>query len=301
MVLVGCFSQDAEALQRADSAATSEGGRGRAAMATFTQRSDSAGERRYQAVNRRFLFVGEAATDTSVLVRETLTRNCCWQSEKSSLSTIMLDGWVGRTRFERAPDWTVSFQADEGELREYSGNPFYRANLHGCCDSADLLTFINLRSGKARFFLSLYGDSAGAELVEAWDWRNRVSRFAAFHDSYTESDPPEGKNQKDVVGVLQYGPADGPVHRVVVRHTSGPGNDYRLDRIGFIGTDTVPEARLNVGDDKKPHSVAEGFSGIAIIVSLDGMDSPWVVLRVPITRDRLDLDHAVVPSGFTIR
>lgn len=295
-----CSRRESGATPSEDSAASATASRSKSAVATFTQRADSAERRQYQTVSRRFLLVGEHATDTSVLIQESVTRTCCRLAEKSGWTTITLAGWVGRTDADRAPDWTDSLDADEGEILSYSRNAFYRANLQGCCDSADLLTFIDIRSGKPRFFLSRYGDLVRAELPEALDWLNQASRFVAFHDRYTASDPPESQRDDEVVGVLQYGPAAGPVQRAVVRRANGGSAHYRLDRVGFIEADTITSARLSAGNDKKPHSAAEAFTGVAVMVQLEGMDEPAASLRVPITRDSLDVAHAVMSNGFTI-
>ena len=300
LLLSGCSSGDADSSRRADGSASKDLARRKSAVATFAQRPDSAEERQYVSISRRYLLVGEHATDTSVLVLETAFRMCCRQAEKSATTTIALAGWVGRTDTDRAPDWTDSLEADVGEIVGLGSNSLYRANLQGCCDTGNLLTYINLRSGKRRFYMSHYNGPDRGSLPEADDWLNRASRFVAFHDIYTSTNPPESKDDETVVGVLQYGPPDGPVQRVVVNHTNGQAHDYRLDEVGFAEQDTIAPGDLGVGDNKKPHSVAEAFTGIAIIVQLQGMESPSVSIRVPITRDSLDVAHAVLPTGFTI-
>ena len=300
ILLYACSRRESSATRGDDTAASGSVARTKSAVATFTQRADSAEHRQYLTVGHRFLFVGERATDTSVLVRETITRTCCRQAEKSATATIALAGWVGRTDTDGAPDWTDSLEADEGEIVGFGSDALYRANLEGCCDTGSLLTFINLRSGKLRFYLSQYNGPDRGSLPEAYDWLNGAMRFVAFHDIYTSSDPPESKGDETVVGVLQYGPPDGPIQRVVVSRTNGSASDYRLEEMGFAEHDTIAPGRLGVGNNDKPHSSAEAFTGIAIIIRLKGMDAPWVSIRVPVTRDSLDVSHAVMPNGFTI-
>ena len=301
VVLANCTRHDVESSQTPGATASAGADHGRAATATFVQRPDSDNQRRYHAVSRRFLFIGERARDTSVLVRETVVRDCCWGGEKTAASTIRLDGWVGKTALERSPDWTDSLTADEGELVGSSPRQFYRATLRGCCDTADLLTFVSVYSGKPRFFLTRPDQPIGADLPEAFDRLNQASRFAAFHDMASPSAPPEAERDREIIGVLQYGPADGPVQRVVVRCADSSACDYQLDRIGFSENDTIGGAALEVGDGTKEHTAAEAFTDFAIIVKLRGMDLPSVSLRVPIRRDSLDLVHATLPTGFAVR
>lgn len=161
--------------------------------------------------------------------------------------------------------------------------------------------FVSVNTGQVVFVSSQYGDQAN-ELPSVADSYSRLTRYFAFHDRYTESDPPEAGPDTAVVGVLQYGPTDGPITRVTIRHTKGRAVDYRLGALK-VWLDGVEQERLQVelpNPRKRTTTVAMSDFSIAIHFH-NYSDDPDIVILIPVLADHLRLDRATVPAGFTLR
>ncbi len=272
------------------------------ATSSFATVDDSSGIRHFRAINQRFLVTGTSARDTGVLIHETVTRDCCVEAERRDQSVIDLSGWTNGTG-EGKPTWSTTFAADEGSLWQAVVDPFYVGTLYGCCDQSTLDKFVSVHTGRLSFFNTREagGDPHMRDLPTAYDGFLRTSRYVAFHDMSTVSDPPEAKDASDLVGVLQYGATDEPAQRVIVRWTGDPSIQVRFNRLRFGISQSEEQRTLDVGS--RSGALPEDRFGQFDVVLHIGVWNPVpadVVIRIPVRQDRLVTADAKVPRNFAL-
>jgi hypothetical protein len=267
-------------------------------VSSLTVLPDSAGQPRLRIVNHRYLVRerGSGRSDRAVF-EETTEERCCVEAERTSFSTVTLARWPAPAGGDTAPAWRVTVTADEGAFTD----DFYRATLNGCCDQTAALFFIDPAGGRVAFTHSREEGEGGDALPQIHHWASQSTRYVAFHDRYTEANPPESAADSTVVGVLQYGPASGATERLVLRRPRGDGVRYRLGRLALTtGTWTGRELELpTVPRDARPPAAFGRFSIRVELVSEEA-DSTWAVV-VPVEDDQPRADRAKVPSGLELR
>ena len=268
------------------------------ATSTLQVAPDSAGERRFHAVNRRYLLEGGSYADRgSAVFEETVDERCCWNAERSSRATVTLARWPLPLGLRTQPAWRTTVQADRGEF----AGEFYRAVLEGCCDQTDALFFIDPLHGTVLFTHSREDTTGGDLPARVHHFPSATWRYVTFHDRYTESDPPEAKGEPRVVGVLQYGSADGPTSRALLVRPAGDALRYRLGRLA-LATATWEGRDLELPHEPRTARPPRAIGGFSIRVELvsEAVDSTWTVV-VPVAGDALQLARATVPSDLRLR
>ena len=264
------------------------------ATSTLSTLPDSGGLPRWHILNHRYLVYRGSGGQRAVLV-ETTDRFCCLGGERDDSATITLQRLETPGNQSR---WETKLTADDGAF----WRDFYRAALRGCCDQTDALQFVDVSTGRVVFTHSRESGPEGEELPSVHHWGSSTLRYVAFHDRATPDDPPEARRDSSVVGVLQYGPPDGPAARVVVRRLKGVAHlaDLRLDRLEFgRGTWHGRDLEVPAGAARSAAGAMTGFS-IRVLLAGPGDDSSRVV-EIPVTRDRLRLEQATLPAGLVVR
>jgi hypothetical protein len=219
------------------------------------------------------------------------------QGERISWSTITLARWPIPLRGRTSPAWRISIRADEGA---FIGD-FYRAVLHGCCDQTDVYYLLNPRDGHVVFAHSREEPDSDSSLPAIHHWPSQSWRYIAFHDRYTPADPPETRADTQIVGVLQYGPVEGPIARIALRRLSGRAVDFRLDQL-LLRTTNWTGRDLELPNTPPYARLPAAFGGFAVRVQLFSMElDTTVVVDIPVVRDQLQLNRASVPQGFALR
>jgi hypothetical protein len=114
--------------------------------------------------------------------------------------------------------------------------------------------------------------------------------------------PEEAKLDRDVIGALQYGPAEGPGERVIVRLKTT--NPFSLADLSVAATEKPEEysktLELWSANAKESTTAIGGFKIRAQLIEVGGNDrQPTFV--IPVSSDHLDLDHAQSPPGIEFR
>lgn len=264
------------------------------ADSTLISQPDSAGLKRYRIVKHR-LIVADAQS-SPIFLRETSDQHCCLDGERRRWGTIQLERLADSSA--QQAKWHIVVDADTGAL----WGPFYRAVFVGCCDAANELLFVSIKTGEVTFVSSQHFDQS-SDLLSVTEPSSRLTRYFGFHDRYTEAESPEARTDAAVVGVLEYGLPDGPVARVTVRKTSGSAVDYRLQALKVSLNGIERESASIQLPDSGPAADSPATSACTINIYLTNShtDEPEdVVIHIPVQGDRLRLDLATVPPGFTL-
>lgn len=263
-------------------------------------RPDSAGLHQITTVNRSFHITKER-TPTPILLEEIIETHCCTGGEINTWAEVVLRAWLNPTREPRSPSWSKKVAADGGDIY----GEFYRARVYGCCDSGSYVEYINLRTGESVFYATRYWGDGEDPLFTVSVPNSSLRRFLAFHDRTTFVDPPEAENDSSVVGVLQYGPAEGPARRLVVRITDGNGATYRFRRLRISGDGRFlgnQEFQLwGAAGSRDPTSISDFAIDIDFLGPADavGPGTPGSLrVSVPIREDAWDLEGIMLPGGW---
>lgn len=283
----------------ASSTATSTGSRDTLARAVASvARADSAGTT-LRLVSERWLvarrYVRGDDSARHIVIRETTTQRCCLNAERDMTSAMTIEA-RGAGDTAAAPMWRAQLDGDRGALWD----DFYRVEYAGCCDQTDALVFFNLKRG-GPVFVASRGEGLPRDGLAGVSVPNSpLRRLVAFHDVFTPRPVPEAAGDSAVVGVLQYGPPEGPASRIVVRTTTGAGSAYRLDRVTFAVRDsesTSVDRDLWAANGK---SDAASLTGFDIVLRLAGMEGPGRTLRVPVVADTVRGEKVRGGDGFVL-
>lgn len=260
---------------------------------------DSAGEKFTRLVSQRWIALRDDTERGRYLVRETSVQTCCAQGERESWGTLTVERWRGLSSAE-APLWRTTVAADHGEPEGLPLRPpFYRATLRGCCDSPDVHRFLSLMDGTTRFVLS---DAAGRlAAVHVPNARAPLDRWAAWAYPDEYGDIPETRERRDVVAVVQYGGAGGPLQRALLRDASG--RYFRLDSLYttfFPGDSALPDGSLWPADGAADATSLGGFAIRGFLVPQDTAGTGPLVVSIPVQADTFLVAAAVLPAGLTL-
>jgi hypothetical protein len=260
---------------------------------------DSGGRHYRRIVSQRFFHVrlyGERiGEDEDIVLQETNTRTCCAEGSAEEYGAIELRPYLDSAGQLFGPRWKSRIDADEGRPLDR----YYRGTLYGCCDQTNEILFVSLRTGKIVFTASTPGVGDGLELASIDVPNGYTQRFAAFHDSYTANSPPESKKYADLVGVLQYGPPEGPAKRFLLRCAGHKPTDYQFDSLAFqiSGKDYQPARLWGSNGNTTP----QAYTGFQIHLQMRPADSEKAVsVLIPVDGDSLVLHRAVVPMPCQI-
>ena len=147
--------------------------------------------------------------------------------------------------------------------------------------------------------------TATDSLVEVAVPNTDIKRFFAFYYRYSAVDPPETKQIPDLFGVVQYGPAEGPAQRVLLRVT-GDSSTYDYESTQALVHDTVSKWRRAELWSSDGNRTAPSLSRFGVLVTLrardrEGNDLPNAEIRIPVSDDKLDLAHASLPKSFRLQ
>jgi hypothetical protein len=268
-----------------------------ASVTTF----DSAGRSWRRYVNQRFMpeytlvFTGRWPPQ-NLLLHETATYTCCGEDQEHR-NTFTVTAFRDSIAKLFGPIWQATVVADKADTWSES---FYRAVLYGCCAQSDKVMFVSLRSGRTIFVSS--GEPWDLPTIDVPNGGGLSKRFAAFHDLFTPDDPPEARATPDLVGVLQYGPLDGPTTRVLVHcsDTTAEGKRelYQLDSLAFRveGKDSR-QAYLWASNRDTSAAALTGFQIHLTIVPFNSLSHARPSILVPVVHDSVDTAHAILPSS----
>jgi hypothetical protein len=271
-----------------------------------TVSSDTAGRVRFDSAGRSWLRLTSVRWDRArdeywrdsrhFLVREEKQVLCCAEAERETFGVLQVTVWPD-TVPDVAPLWGARFEADDADL----WNGFYRTVLRGCCDAADLYEYHPLRAGGRPYQVSVSGMPLDSALPRLAAPNSALARYVAFHDGYAPRDPPESRSFSNLIGVLQYGGPEGPRDRVLVLATDSTLSTVRLRSTAFVVNDTARSGHAadlwSAGGATTPESLT-GFRVRVTFFTFD--DGAPLSLDIPVDRDRLVLNRAVVPRGVRL-
>ena len=243
---------------------------------------DAAGCQSVQTVNRQYrvVTVDRPEGPQRVVLEESYDVRRCLSSESVS-SEAAITAW--------RPDSGVSAPLFRITGRGTAGEPFgnlYRMTSHGCCGSQDASTYYSLITGE-----TLFTSSAPLRSLEIPS--TRTVRYAAFHDSFSASDPVEAATDSTVIGVIEWGDDVHAARRVVVR--SDHPEPFATSAIRFVKNGKpVADSVLSLRQGKPV-----GALGLEVELVAPG-SSRRLVLRVPIVDLELVVGRATVPSGVRL-
>jgi hypothetical protein len=263
---------------------------------------DSVGRQWVRTVSHRYLFARHYPWQDSlqrILIHEATDAVCCFESERETVAELTLAAWPQHSGPTNEL-WRARLFADGAEL----WNDFYRTVRYGCCDSSDALEFYHVRYGGPVFVATALRRPGGMELPTISVPNGGLRRHVAFVDRFAPVDLGRFNAAGDeVVGVLQYGPPEGPAQRH--RVTSGRGADWRLTDIRFVLDDAAeatgdPAATHDLwsADGRSDAAALTGFSVHLVLydVAGDRVDS----MVIPVRRDRLIVAEARLPAGLVL-
>ncbi len=265
-------------------------------------RRDSAGVSRTVLTSERYLITRWYARDTMapkrMVIHETSTLHCCLDGERDTEGRIALEAWTDSINTSRTPKWRQSLVVDDGEL----WTQYYRATLYGCCASANALTFVYLLTGTAPFVQTQMDGVRGRDLRALTVPNSALTRRVAYLDMSTPMMPPEANRDTTVIGVLQYGPPQGPVTRVVVSEPHPSHAEYRLTDVGFAKAGrraAIGDLDLWSANGKEQISSLTGFF-VRVRLARIGDDTRELMITIPVLHDTLDLAHATKPATLQL-
>ncbi len=201
---------------------------------------DAAGCESIQTVNRQFrpvtITTAEGA-ELRVLEEQYDIRRC--RDTDGVSSEAIVTAWLPDTGQAR-PLFRISGRAVSGTP---TGN-LYQMVTFGCCGSRPLATYHSLHTGAFLFSSSvpLRGIGTGA---------TGSVRFAAFHDSFSATEPAERAADSTVIGVLQWGDDRSPGRRILI-HADQPesfaATGLRFFRRGLPLEDSIAVMSASAAD-----------------------------------------------------
>ena len=222
-----------------------------------------------------------------VLVRERSTQTGCTNSEGMK-GVIAIEGWVNNFDVGKMPTWQAQAEGHEGAI----DGDFYKITKQGCCGSTASFAYFNLTSGKPVF-------ESASELVRIDVPNTANSRYVAVLDTWSSSNPPERKTDPNVIGALQYGSADGPAERILLRLNSK--NPFSVEDVSVASSKEPSNyaKRLDLWSaNGKEDPAAIGDFKIRVKLVEVGDPGREVTVAIPVTSDRLDLARADTKSGI---
>jgi hypothetical protein len=224
-----------------------------------------------------------------VLVRERSTNTGCTNSEGLT-GAIALEGWVDSFEAGRAPTWQSQGEGHEGRV---DGN-FYRITKQGCCGATPASAYFNLLSGKKMF-------ESTPDLIRVEVPNTANVRYVAFLDTQSSMNPEETKPGSDVIGALQYGSAEGPGERIVMKLKSTV--PFSVEDLSVVSAKEpakyAKELELWSANGNENPSAIGDFKIRIKLIEVGGDDRAPVIV-VPVSSDRLDIDHAVASHGVKL-
>src|SRR5262245_52593760 len=230
------------------------------AMASVARR-DSAGRHEFTLISQRYHLPrwyqrGDSAP-SHIAVLETSEQHCCLGGEHDTYGTISLTAWRNEPDAGE-PLWRAAVIADEGAV----WGDFFRTTRFGCCDVSNEFTYFNLLTGGLLFVATVVPGETNRGVRFLRVPNSSLKRVIAFHDMWTEGQPPEFARDSSLIGVLQYGSPYGPLARIYVTRTAA-GTDYRLKDIRFVikgKAEPVEEADLWAANKSENLNSLSGFS-----------------------------------------
>ncbi len=227
-----------------------------------------------------------------------LERDSLWwcNGEIGWCHVLTLHGWLHTVPSESGPRWSVTIRGGEPVgFHPWLFPAFYQVHHRGCCDVAGADEFFDVWSGNSAF-------RSTVPLMQIDVPNTRLKRYVGFLDTWSALTPHEVVQNTAIGGVLQYGPARGPVQRVAVVHArSGFSHCCRIGNMELRGEPTSPgRQQISTWQTDELRGAAAITDFWIALELLPDYDMDWITVLVPVESDRLDLSRAVVPEGLTL-
>ncbi len=242
---------------------------------------DAAGCESIQTINRQFrpvTITTDRGSELRVLEEQYDVRRC--RETEGTSSEAIVTAWLpdsGQTN----PLFRIRGRAVFGTP---AGN-LYQMVTYGCCGSRPLATYHSLHTGTYLF-------SSSVPLRGLITGTPGSVRFAAFHDSFSATDPGERTSDSTVIGVLQWGDDRSPGRRILI-HADRP-ESFAAAGLRFVQSGIPVEDSIMVTSDQAKEP---------IILRID-LQSPASDRRLrldfAVVGDSLSLGSARVPAGITL-
>lgn len=223
----------------------------------------------YVTENRSFRFeevLGDTGNYEAVLLFEETYHNERTPGIEGSNGTVSVKTWTVKNDLQRELRWTLQAKANEGDVR----GRFYRAIEWGCCDVPIVYSYYGILDGKKLYVTN-------SDLLEAWFGEGPPNRrYVGFGYSVLD--------QRNKHPQLQYGTDT----EVLQRFTLVSPKEYY----------EAPEVFLSDGAklEKSLNRIGEAKSFSIVLKYADGTQ-----LLIPVDSDRLRLEKAKLPNGYTLR
>ena len=222
--------------------------------------------------NEHFSFVEMLESSGRIdylLLQESFLRKQRDGSEGPSASTVRVRAWALDDKLRQVERWRLEESGDDGQANAIFPT-FYKVSKFGCCDSHSVYSYFSMRSGR-----KIYRSTVDLSEVQISDAGAAASRYIAYDDSSADQDI-----------TLQYGSDE----RV-----------FQTLRVHVPMRTRPPALQTRYGSDLgKTPLVKEGastsFSAFTILLRYqDGLQ-----LQLPVERDKIRIDLAVLPASFRI-
>ena len=217
-------------------------------------------------------------------------------AEAASAAAVAIDAWTLGAGPDAAPLWSIKAK---GEAVQGWGEQFLVVTSLACCGAHDVYTGYSLLNGRRLFSATgnrLPGDWARLEVPNS----RGLLRWAFLHAAYSADADAVFAGHPGAVAMVSYVSETEPQRRLLFT-AADPG---QVDR--FMGWDSM--IGFSVGDHGQPEQqvelwLADGRQDRAAIggISLSIRFTESLIATVPIENDTLDLPHATLPEGLTVR